>query len=107
MEHVRGVSLRTRIAGGPVGAPESLDAAFQIARGLQEAHAHGIIHRDIKPHNIMLAGGLVKIMDFGLARPADDEREDVRAIAGTPAYMSPEQISGRPLDARTDRFSLV
>ena len=106
MEYVRGKSLAARISAGPVDAAECLDIAFQIAQGLHEAHAHGIIHRDIKPHNIMLAGALVKIMDFGLARVTDADHPDAGGIAGTPAYMSPEQMIGRPLDARTDLFSL-
>jgi serine/threonine protein kinase/tetratricopeptide (TPR) repeat protein len=106
MEYVRGAPLAARIAGGPVDPAECLDVALQIARGLHEAHARGIVHRDITPNNVMLSGGLVKIMDFGLARLADDEHQDVGAIVGTPAYMSPEQIAGQPVDPRTDLFSL-
>jgi class 3 adenylate cyclase/tetratricopeptide (TPR) repeat protein len=103
MEYVRGESLATRVANGPLDASDALDVAVQIAQGLAEAHARRITHRDIKPQNLMLAGPLVKIMDFGLARV--DVHLQGGLSAGTPAYMSPEQIEGRLLDARTDVFS--
>ncbi len=105
MEYVTGSSLATRIKGGSVSPGEAFDVATQMAEGLREAHARGIIHRDIKPHNIMLSGPLVKIMDFGLAYVAKGELSHSQLIVGTPAYMSPEQIAGRQVDARSDLFS--
>jgi serine/threonine protein kinase len=86
-----------------------LRIGLQVARGLAAAHAQGLIHRDVKPANILLERGVDRVMltDFGLARAADDAsltRSGV--IAGTPQYMSPEQARGEPIDARSDLFSL-
>lgn len=85
----------------------ALAAALQVLRGLEAAHKAGLIHRDLKPANLMLSSdGFVKITDFGIARLAD--RADVTKtgeLIGSPAYMSPEQIDGKPVDARTDLFS--
>ncbi len=82
----------------------------EIAEGLQAAHAEGLIHRDIKPANIWLEApkGRVKILDFGLAREERDETHLTKsgAVVGTPAYMSPEQARGKPIDLRSDLFSL-
>ncbi len=82
---------------------------MQTAAGLAAAHAQGLVHRDIKPANILLENGVerVKITDFGLARAADDASlTQTGVVAGTPQYMSPEQAEGKPLDHRTDLFSL-
>src|SRR5437762_8759253 len=82
---------------------------MQTARGLAAAHEKGLIHRDIKPGNILLeqSGQRVKLTDFGLARAAEDVRlTRTGLVAGTPLYMSPEQASGEELDARSDLFSL-
>lgn len=85
----------------------ALAAALQVLRGLEAAHKAGLVHRDLKPANLMLSSdGFVKITDFGIARLAD--RADVTKtgeLIGSPAYMSPEQIDGKPVDARTDLFS--
>jgi serine/threonine protein kinase len=88
-----------------------LDYAIQIAGGLVKAHAAGIVHRDLKPRNLMVTSdGLVKLLDLGLARRVHLQQEESThrvegAIAGTPAYMSPEQAQGKALDAKSDVFS--
>jgi TolB-like protein/tetratricopeptide (TPR) repeat protein len=114
-EFVDGLTLSARMKTGPLTMRESLNIAIQIASALAAAHAAGIIHRDIKPDNIMVRGdGLVKVLDFGIAKfeQAEDEQnsELVRTmpgtIVGTVAYMSPEQTRGLSLDARTDLWSL-
>jgi serine/threonine-protein kinase len=111
MEYIAGCSLRQRIKSSPpLSLPEIFRIGVQIADGLAAAHEHGVIHRDIKPANIMLEEGVerVKITDFGLALAALDRSglTSLGQIVGTPAYMSPEQIAGVPIDARSDLFSL-
>jgi len=107
MAYIQGQSLKERIAAGPLEIGEALDIAVQVAEGLNEAHGNGIIHRDIKPGNIMLTmKGQAKIMDFGLAkleRGADLTKTAM--IMGTAAYMSPEQARGEAVDQRTDIWS--
>jgi serine/threonine protein kinase len=111
MEFVEGKILGEVIPAKGLPLPKALDYAVQIASGLAKAHLAGVIHRDLKPGNIMLtADGLVKLLDFGLARRVHLEQEESTqtvegGIAGTPAYMSPEQAEGRPLDERSDIFS--
>jgi len=111
MEYIPGQTLQQRIDEvGPLEAKEVLRIGEQIARGLAAAHAQGLIHRDIKPGNILLENGVeqkVKITDFGLARAADDASlTQSGVIAGTPLYMAPEQAKGDSLDPRADLFSL-
>jgi serine/threonine protein kinase/tetratricopeptide (TPR) repeat protein len=103
-----GETLQTRLTRGPLGLGDVVSITLQIANGLAKAHERGVIHRDVKPSNIMLlADGTAKILDFGIARI-----EDVPAIArddtalGTVAYMSPEQARGDVVDLRTDVWSL-
>jgi predicted ATPase len=133
LEHVEGESLATRLTRGPLPVPEALQMCAQIAQALEVAHASGVVHCDLKPGNIMLGPrGLVKVLDFGLARrsagfagarptrtaPSPADRSDgVPAgapppgttsglIAGTPGYMSPEQVLEGVHDPRTDLFAL-
>jgi len=102
-----GETLKDRLGRGPLPAKEAVDIAVQIARGLEAAHAREIVHRDVKPGNVMVtAGGPVKLLDFGLARLADSTLTRPGATPGTVAYMSPEQARGDPLDRRTDLWSL-
>jgi len=103
-----GEPLNARIAEGPLEAAEAVDIAIQVAQGLAEAGSHGIVHRDIKPGNILLtAEGAVKIVDFGLAKLAGATRlTRTGATMGTAAYMSPEQVRGEELDHRSDIWSL-
>jgi serine/threonine protein kinase len=108
MEYVEGQSLKQKIKQGPLEQAEALDIAIQVAEGLEEAHKKGIIHRDIKPGNIMVtAKGQAKVMDFGLAKVLGESliTKEARTM-GTVAYMSPEQAKGKILDSKTDIWSL-
>ena len=116
MELLQGETLSSRISAKPMPAPETIAVTSQICDALAAAHQNGIIHRDIKPGNIFITtGGQAKLLDFGLAKVL--EQEDVTArrdqltrsgtTLGTVAYMSPEQILGKDLDARTDLYSLA
>ncbi|MGD0962582.1 MAG: protein kinase [Candidatus Acidiferrales bacterium] len=108
MEFVEGESLRSvlnRFGGLPLR--KALDLTLQICSGIKEAHAQGIVHRDLKPENVMIdSRGNEKIMDFGIARSMESATRLTGAMMGTPAYMSPEQVSGKPVDYRTDIYSL-
>jgi serine/threonine protein kinase len=108
MEYVEGHTLTELLAVGPLSIERALDITIQVADGLSEAHKKGIIHRDIKAENIMVTPrGLVKIMDFGLAKLKGASRlTKTGSTIGTAAYMSPEQAQGLEVDARTDIFSL-
>jgi Leucine-rich repeat (LRR) protein len=111
MEFIPGETLQQRIDRlGPLEVTEAVQIGRQIAEGLAAAHDQGLIHRDIKPGNILLERGPhehVKLTDFGLARAADDASLTQSGIvAGTPMYMAPEQAQGDPLDHRADLFSL-
>jgi serine/threonine protein kinase/Tfp pilus assembly protein PilF len=108
MAYIEGQSLREKIRSGIMPIEEALDIAVQIAEGLQEAHAKGILHRDIKPGNIMLTEkGQAKITDFGLAKLEwGTDLTKTASVMGTVAYMSPEQAKGEKVDQRTDIWSL-
>ena len=122
-EYIDGTTLRRKLVADHLETRQLLDIAVQVASALEEAHAAGIVHRDIKPDNIMLRrNGFVKVLDFGLAKltessidrsPSDGEastrvlvQTDAGVVMGTSHYMSPEQARGKPIDARTDIWSL-
>ena len=106
MEYVSGESLQQRLdRNGPLELKEILRIGHQTACGLEAAHAQGLIHRDVKPANILLENGVerVKLTDFGLARAVDDASlTQTGVVAGTPQYMAPEQAQGVGVDHRAD-----
>jgi len=108
MEFVEGENLLSKLRRDiRLSIHESLEIARQICAGLREAHLQGIVHRDLTPANIMLdQSGVVKIMDFGIARLSQGNDQMTGTIAGTPAYMAPEQIELKPIGPRTDIYSL-
>jgi len=115
MELVRGETLAERVARGPLAEPEVVELAIQVAEALEAAHERGVIHRDLKPQNVMVtARGRVKVLDFGLAtccledQGLLDSQSLTRELSplGTVPYSAPEQLLGRPVDERTDVFSL-
>jgi Protein kinase domain len=108
MEFVEGESMRALLNRvGKLSFERGTEIALQICSGLKEAHAQGIVHRDLKPENVMVdSAGNVKIMDFGIARSMDAATRLTGSLAGTPAYMAPEQVSGKLVDYRTDIYSL-
>jgi serine/threonine-protein kinase len=120
-ELVAGETLRTRMAGGALSPREAAEIAAQIAEGLAAAHEKGVVHRDVKPENVVITpSGFARILDFGLAKrsapaigatPEDEATSSALmtepgVVAGTVGYMSPEQIRGAAVDGRSDVFSL-
>jgi serine/threonine protein kinase len=123
MEYLEGETLAQRVARKPLSLQESLRVAIEVASALDAAHRHGVVHRDLKPGNIMLTKSGAKLMDFGLAKPqglaaaaptfsgattitnAASPITGEGVIVGTVQYMSPEQIQGRATDARSDLFA--
>ncbi|WP_367882226.1 protein kinase domain-containing protein [Rathayibacter oskolensis] len=109
MEHIEGRLLKDIIAEGPVEIDEAVRITEGILTALEYSHRAGVVHRDIKPGNIMITpSGQVKVMDFGIARAVSDSAATVAqttAILGTAAYFSPEQAKGEQVDARSDLYS--
>jgi serine/threonine-protein kinase len=109
MEYLKGITLRSLLDGrGRLPLQLVLRVTRQVAEGLEAAHAVGVVHRDIKPANVLFdVRGDAKIMDFGLSAPvADGMAGEAGALIGSPRYMSPEQIRGERVDARTDLYAL-
>jgi eukaryotic-like serine/threonine-protein kinase len=113
MECIPGESLAVKIKSGPLTVKDATSIVLQIAEALEEAHEQGVIHRDLKPSNVMITPrGQVKVLDFGLAKllegngPDETLSMETHGLIGTPLYMSPEQVHGERLDARTDLWSL-
>src|SRR5580765_3580684 len=119
-ELLEGETLRMRLAGGALPVRKATDFAIQVAKGLSAAHEKGIVHRDLKPENLFVTNdGRLKILDFGLAKltqadgaagpqtnlPTASQGTEPGVVMGTLGYMSPEQVRGRPADARSDIFS--
>ncbi len=107
MEYLKGQDLRDAIRGGRTGnLLERLKIALQIAEALNYVHAGGVVHRDIKPENIHLdPAGRIKLMDFGIAKTADLSLTRTGMTMGTPYYMAPEQVAGRPADTLVDVYA--
>jgi len=111
-EYVPGETLRDELARGPLTVTQTIDTAILVARVLAAAHDRGVVHRDLKPENLIRTpAGDVKVLDFGLALMRRGSADDARltgdgTLLGTPGYMSPEQIRGAEVDARSDVFSL-
>jgi len=116
MEYIEGESLADILKGGPLAPARIEEILKQVCGSLHEAHELGIIHRDLKPDNIILTkrssgGDFVKVLDFGIAKRTDFDAESLRltragVVLGTPPYMSPDQLAGKPVDRRSDIYSL-
>ncbi|MCK9924970.1 serine/threonine-protein kinase [Frankia sp. AgPm24] len=108
MELLSGGTLKQRIAAGPLSPETTCSIGIAAAAALANAHGHGVLHRDVKPDNIMFAGdGLLKVTDFGIAKIFDGAETTASAILGTPRYMAPEQIVGARLFPSTDLYALA
>ncbi|MBL8177871.1 MAG: protein kinase [Bryobacterales bacterium] len=108
MEFVHGKNLETLLRQSTLCATDALRILEQAASALDYAHARGVVHRDVKPANFILSeDNVLKLADFGIARRSSTHTNSTHSIAGTPSYMSPEQIIGKPVDGRGDQFALA
>jgi serine/threonine-protein kinase len=108
LEWVDGPDLRQRLDEGPLTPTEAVELGASIADGLAALHSHGLVHRDVKPANILLAvGGRPKLTDFGIATANAGDRTATGIVLGTAKYLAPEQVRGREVDGRTDLFALA
>src|SRR6185369_10033145 len=107
MAYYEGETLKQKLERGPLPVADALEIAAEIAEGLAKAHAQGVVHRDVKPGNLMITDDGVKVLDFGLAKFADSLQLTMAgSTVGTVAYMSPEQARGEEADARSDVWAL-
>ena len=111
MEYLEGRSLKDRIvAEGPLPIPAAIDATRQILHALGFAHRGGVVHRDVKPHNVLLSPDgserRYKVTDFGISRTSASQMTEAGSIVGTAQYLSPEQARGAPVDQRSDIYSV-
>jgi eukaryotic-like serine/threonine-protein kinase len=108
MEFVEGRTLKDIIVGrGPAPPEAAADITLQILRAARFAHKHGVVHRDIKPHNVLIDNdGRVRVTDFGIARAGVSDMTETGSVMGTAQYLSPEQAQGKPVDARSDLYSI-
>src|SRR5206468_3439279 len=112
MELLEGEPLTEHLARGPLSVDQAVPIAADMLAALSAIHARGIVHRDLKPSNVFVTRHGIKLLDFGLARPEVDHTLDSAVdltgsgiLLGTPRYMAPEQVTGQPVDARTDLFA--
>jgi len=108
MEYIEGATLADYLqSGSALALDRKLELLLDLSTAIDYAHNHGIVHRDIKPANLMIdKDGTLKILDFGVARVSESQMTQIGAMIGTPSYMSPEQIEGKPTDRRTDVFAV-
>src|SRR5712691_7901473 len=108
MEYLEGRTLKELLVSrGPTPIPVAIDYTRQTLAGVGFAHRHGIVHRDIKPHNVIVApDGRLKVTDFGIARSGTSQMTETGSIIGTAQYLSPEQAKGAPVDQRSDIYSI-
>lgn len=106
MELVEGETLQKMLLRGPIPVEQAIPLVEQIAAALDHAHGHNIVHRDVKPANIVVSGAQVKVMDFGIAKLTGSTMTSTGQVLGTPSYMSPEAVKGLSVDGRSDIFSL-
>ncbi|MGX6600744.1 serine/threonine-protein kinase [Micromonosporaceae bacterium Da 78-11] len=107
MELLAGETVAARLVRAPIGWPETARVGSEVARALAAAHARGVVHRDIKPGNVMLTPTGVKILDFGISAAAGEpDDDDTGATFGTPAYVAPERLDGKPAEPATDVYGL-
>jgi serine/threonine protein kinase len=107
MEYIEGATLADLLLGGrPLPLDDALGIILPVCAALDYAHRHGVVHRDIKPRNILVGPGVTKVTDFGTARILGASHTQTGTMLGTPAYTSPEMVRGQPADTRSDLFSL-